>query len=886
MNAGTLTNLNVGGGYTALVQFDLSLLPAGTTAAGVTRAVLRVYCNRADTPGVMAVQPVLAGWGEYTVTYQTLPALGAAAQLAQVDAADEFVALDVTATVKAWIAGTQPNNGLAFSAGSALLQFDSKENDQTSHPPQLEIVLATGGNGTQGPAGPTGPQGIAGLQGPPGSQGLQGFAGLPGATGPQGATGAQGPAGSTGPAGLAGSTGPAGPAGSVGPAGPVGAVGPAGTPGLVYQGAYASTVNYATGDVVVFGGASYTSLVASNRGQTPGQSPAFWGVLTAQGPQGVQGVAGLIGAQGLAGPPGPVGPPGDKGDQGLQGTAGQAGAQGLQGPMGPQGAAGPVGPQGAAGPVGMAFRGAYDSTINYALADGVTYGGTGYISRIAGNQGQTPDQSPSAWSVFATGTTGPPGASGATGVQGAQGSQGLPGPAGPQGLAGATGPQGPAVANYTGNYSPVNSYAVADAVSYGGSTYISLLTNNHGQTPDQSPTYWAVLAAQGAAGPAGPSGAQGLAGPAGANGAPGPTGAPGPPVAFAGVWQPGFAYSVGDAVSFGGASYIATSPNVGQRPDVSAAMWGVLSARGAQGPVGAQGLPGLTGAQGDKGDVGAQGPAGQAGAQGIQGVAGTVGAQGPIGPAGVAGVQGPAGATGAAGSVGMNFRGSWTQGAGYSFNDAVTFAGSTYLSLDQNRNQQPDVSPQDWAVVAQAGLTGPSGPSGAPGSAATVSVGLVSTLAAGAQATVTNTGTGAAAVLNFGIPQGAAGSSSGGGVGGVGGASFAAVFHSVSFSTSFYAVNAATASASESQAVLAWIPRGCSAVRLDVASQQSNTVTVTLRAGTPGAMADTALSCAASSGGSCTATGAVSVAAGSFIDFAIAGPSGTPAGVWTQLECD
>ena len=34
VNSGAISNLNVGGGYTALLQFDLSTLPAGTTAAG------------------------------------------------------------------------------------------------------------------------------------------------------------------------------------------------------------------------------------------------------------------------------------------------------------------------------------------------------------------------------------------------------------------------------------------------------------------------------------------------------------------------------------------------------------------------------------------------------------------------------------------------------------------------------------------------------------------------------------------------------------------------------------------------------------------------------------------------------------------------------------
>ena len=58
VNSGAISNLNVGGGYTALLQFDLSTLPAGTTAAQVSRATLRLYCNRMDTPGLVSLQPV------------------------------------------------------------------------------------------------------------------------------------------------------------------------------------------------------------------------------------------------------------------------------------------------------------------------------------------------------------------------------------------------------------------------------------------------------------------------------------------------------------------------------------------------------------------------------------------------------------------------------------------------------------------------------------------------------------------------------------------------------------------------------------------------------------------------------------------------------------
>lgn len=55
------------------------------------------------------------------------------------------------------------------------------------------------------------------------------------------------------------------------------------------------------------------------------------------------------------------------------------------------------------------------------------------------------------------------------------------------------------------------------------------------------------------------------------------------------------------------------------------------------------------------------------------------------------------------------------------------------------------------------GVKGLTGANGAAGSTATISVGSVTTEAPGSQATVTNSGSGSNAILNFGIPQGAAG---------------------------------------------------------------------------------------------------------------------------------
>ena len=871
-----------------------------------------------------------------------------------------------------------------------------------------------------------------------------------------GTVGAVGPAGATGPAGL---TGPQGPIGLSGPQGATGTQGPRGFPGLVYQGAYASATNYALGDVVLWQGASWSSLVDGNHGNTPSFSPAYWGVLTQQGPTGATGETGTPGPTGATGALGPVGPPGERGDQGLQGIPGQAGAQGIPGTTGAQGLSGPAGPQGVAGPVGMSFQGTYSSAQNYALADGVIYNGGGYVSLQPNNHGNTPDQSPSAWSLFATGTPGATGSAGAPGAAGPTGPQGQQGFAGPAGAQGPIGPQGPATVTYTGNYSSTTNYNLNDAAAYAGSTYVSMLGGNHGNTPDQSPSYWTVLVAKGDPGAQGIPGAPGAAGPTGASGPAGVAGAQGPPVSFAGGWSATRSYSLGDAVSYAGSSYIALVANAGREPDLSPIYWGVLAATGASGPAGATGSQGLQGPSGYPGPTGATG---QTGANGPQGLAGPVGATGPAGPQGVAGPQGaagiagiayrgtyssgtkyglndgvlfagstyislaasnagntpdvsptfwavlaaqgsagapgaagangtsgatgatgatgaqgpqgPAGAAGLNGSAGLTYQGTWSSAGNYALNDAVTYNGSSYISLAAgNHGQAPDLSPANWALLAQMGAAGAvgaigpagtqgatgaqgpagaqglqgatgaaginfrgpwvtasgyaandavtyqgatylaqmsnasvepgsnagvwavlaaagsAGPTGAAGSAATVAVGTVTTGAAGTSASVTNSGSAGAAVLNFTIPQGAAGAGgSGGGGGGAGtsGIPYAAMYHSVSYAATYYSVNNTNQSANETASVLTWVPQGCSATRLDVFSQQGATITVTLRVGMPGAMADSALSCSVATGKSCTVSGAVGVAAGQFLDIGITHPDSNPVGVWTALSCN
>jgi hypothetical protein len=187
VNSGGISNVNVGGGYTGLMQFDLSLLPAGTSAAQISRAVLVLYVNRVDAAGTVSVQPVSAGWSEMGVTFQTLPAMGSAVQTVNVTAAGAYVAVDLTAVVQGWVTSPGTNFGVGLTSAGGVMEFDSKENDLTGHAAMLVISLVSAG--AVGPVGPVGPAGAAGTAGP------QGVSGGVGPIGPAGATGAQGAAG-------------------------------------------------------------------------------------------------------------------------------------------------------------------------------------------------------------------------------------------------------------------------------------------------------------------------------------------------------------------------------------------------------------------------------------------------------------------------------------------------------------------------------------------------------------------------------------------------------------------------------------------------------------------------------------------------------------------
>ncbi len=226
-NFGGLATITVGSSNAfGLVQFDLTQLPAGVTAAQVQKATFTIFLDHINTGGTVNIDTVSSStpWTESGVNGNTvLGPQNAVATSVSSATANTYITVDATSAVQGWIASPTTNNGfLILANGATSVQFDSKENTATSHPPTLTVVLAN-----FGPTGATGATGATGTAGEAARLGLGADwwdwrdraqrelarpapavrlgAGTIGATGPTG-VGATGATGATG-VGLTGATG-------------------------------------------------------------------------------------------------------------------------------------------------------------------------------------------------------------------------------------------------------------------------------------------------------------------------------------------------------------------------------------------------------------------------------------------------------------------------------------------------------------------------------------------------------------------------------------------------------------------------------------------------------------------------------------------------------
>ncbi len=134
---------------TTYIQFDLSSIPSGYTSASIAKATLKLYVNAVTTAGSFNVDFVNSTWSEKTITANLSPTLGTTiASSVPLTAAQvhDYVLIDVTSALGAWLDGTQANHGIALVGNSPInATFDSKENTTNSQPPELDIVYTIGG---------------------------------------------------------------------------------------------------------------------------------------------------------------------------------------------------------------------------------------------------------------------------------------------------------------------------------------------------------------------------------------------------------------------------------------------------------------------------------------------------------------------------------------------------------------------------------------------------------------------------------------------------------------------------------------------------------------------------------------------------------------------
>jgi len=142
--AGVLLEVD-GASVISYLQFPLTSIPSG---AKVSEATLKLYVNTVTTAGTFNVDYVNGAWSESSLTYDTAPALGKTITSGvSITAADknQFILINVTSAVQAWLNASEPNDGVALVANSTFsATFDSKENTTTSHPPELDIAYGDG----------------------------------------------------------------------------------------------------------------------------------------------------------------------------------------------------------------------------------------------------------------------------------------------------------------------------------------------------------------------------------------------------------------------------------------------------------------------------------------------------------------------------------------------------------------------------------------------------------------------------------------------------------------------------------------------------------------------------------------------------------------------
>ena len=156
-SAGRDIVLRVSAARQGLVRFEAGAFADGISAEDVSAARLVIFISGVSAPGALTLHRITQDWSEHGASMPAYDAKPLATIPQSSVVAKQFIIIDVTAAVQAWLREPGTDFGFAIAAsGGARVLLGAKEGPAAGHPAQLQIEIAEGGRTRASASGPIG----------------------------------------------------------------------------------------------------------------------------------------------------------------------------------------------------------------------------------------------------------------------------------------------------------------------------------------------------------------------------------------------------------------------------------------------------------------------------------------------------------------------------------------------------------------------------------------------------------------------------------------------------------------------------------------------------------------------------------------------------------
>ena len=139
-SAGKGTTLSVSSTRQGLIRFEAGAFADSISAGDVSKARLVIFISGVSAPGALTLHRITQDWSEHGASVPACDAKPLATIPAASVVAKQFVIIDVTAAVQAWLREPGTDFGFAIAgSGGARVLLGSKEGSAAGHPAQLQI---------------------------------------------------------------------------------------------------------------------------------------------------------------------------------------------------------------------------------------------------------------------------------------------------------------------------------------------------------------------------------------------------------------------------------------------------------------------------------------------------------------------------------------------------------------------------------------------------------------------------------------------------------------------------------------------------------------------------------------------------------------------------